>query len=180
MKNKRNGQYDTKRITTCAMLAALGVILLYLGSLIEVIDLSMAVIASLLCVVAVVEYGKGAPWMIYGVTAILSLLLLPNKTPAAMYTLFFGFYPILKEKFERLNGVLAWVLKEIVFNASLIVIGMIIVIFMPDKDNALIRNPIIVGGAVAVCELIFVLYDVAMTRLITFYLLRLRSRFKFK
>ena len=36
------------------MLSALGVVLLSLGALIEVIDISMAVIASLLCVFAVI------------------------------------------------------------------------------------------------------------------------------
>lgn len=161
------------------MLAALGVILLYLGSLVEVLDISMAVIASLLCVVAVIEYGGGAPWMIYGVTAILSLVLLPNKTPAALYAIFFGFYPVLKEKFEKCNRVMAWVLKEITFNAAMVVVGLVAVFVLLGPDNALV-NPLAIGVAVVLCEIVFVLYDVAMTRLITFYLVTLRSRFKFK
>lgn len=161
------------------MLAALGVILLYLGSLVEVLDISMAVIASLLCVVAVIEYGGGAPWMIYGVTAILSLVLLPNKTPAALYAIFFGFYPVLKEKFEKCNRALAWVLKEITFNAAMVVAGLVAVFVLLGPDNALV-NPLVIGVAVVLCEIVFVLYDIAMTRLITFYLVTLRSRFKFK
>ena len=68
--------------------------MLYLGSMVEVLDISMAVIASLICVFAVIEYGKGYPWLIFSVTAILSLLLLPNKFPAVVYGCFMGFYPI--------------------------------------------------------------------------------------
>ena len=81
---------NTKRLTVSAMLSALSVTLLYLGSFIEVLDLSMAVLASLFTVVMVIEYGKGAPWSVFLVTSALSLILLPQKLPALMYALFFG------------------------------------------------------------------------------------------
>ena len=175
---RNGGSSSTKRLTVCAMFAALSVVMLYLGSLVELLDISMAVIASLLCVVAVIEYGKGAPWMIYGATAILSLILIPNKTPAVLYAMFFGFYPILKEKFEKLPRVISWVLKEITFNVALAIAGVATVMLMLGTNNALI-NPLIVGIAVILAEVVFVLYDIAMTRLISFYLINLRRRFKF-
>ena len=92
----------TKKVALCAMLSALGVVVLYLGSIIEVIDISMAVIASVFAIFAVIEYGAGAAWSIYAITGILSAVLLPNKFPALMYILFFGFYQIVKEKIEKL------------------------------------------------------------------------------
>ena len=94
------------------MLCALGVVLLLLGSVIEVMDIAMAALASLLCIFAVIEYGGAAPWLVFSVTGVLSLILLPNKTPAAMYVVFLGYYPIIKEKLERLKKPIAWVLKE--------------------------------------------------------------------
>lgn len=159
------------------MFAALGVILLYLGSIVEVVDVSMAVIASLFCVLAVIEYGKGAPWMVFLVTAVLSLLLLPNKSPAVYYAFFFGFYPILKAYFERLDKVRAWIFKEITFNVCLaVMIVLIKLLFMPSVSIPFMMYVI----AVLLCEGVFVLYDIALTRLITFYMFRLRHRFKFK
>ena len=159
------------------MFAALGVILLYLGSIVEVVDISMAVIASLFCVLAVIEYGKGAPWMVFLVTAVLSLLLLPNKSPAVYYAFFFGFYPILKAYFERLDKVRAWIFKEITFNVCLaVMIVLIKLLFMPSVSIPFMMYVI----AVLLCEGVFVLYDIALTRLITFYMFRLRHRFKFK
>ena len=159
------------------MLAALGVVMLSLGALIEIIDISMAVLASLLCIVAVIEYGGGAPWMVYGVTAILSLILMP-RTPALFYALFFGFYPILKEKFERKPKVIAWVLKETVFNISLALMGLAAIYLVLGPNNSLV-DPLYIGIVVALAEIVFILYDVALTRLITFYILYLRKRFKF-
>ena len=167
----------TKQLTFCAMFSALGVILLYLGSIIEVVDVSMAVIASLFCVLAVIEYGKGAPWMVFFVTAVLSLLLLPNKSPAVYYAFFFGFYPILKAYFERLDKVRSWIFKEIVFNVCLAVIVVLIkLFFMPSVGIPFMLYAI----AIVLCEGVFVLYDIALTRLISLYLFRIRPRLRLK
>ena len=169
----------TKYITVSAMLCALGVILLGLGSVIEVLDLSTAVLASLLGVYAVIEMGKGYPWMIWLVTSILAILLLPLKTPALFYALFAGYYPILKEKLEKLPRVLSIVLKLAVFHLSLGLIYLLLKLFLPTmlETYGLQWLPWILYGMLLVC---FVLYDIALTRLITFYLLRLRKHFKIR
>ncbi len=161
----------------CAMLAALGVVLLYLGSMIEVVDISMAVLASLACVLAVIEYGKGAPWLVFAVTAVLSLILLPNKFPAVMYAFFFGYYPILKERFEKHERVRCWVFKELVFNAALVLIfiAMKFLLMLPEGLPMMLYLT-----ALVLCEAVFILYDIALTRLISFYVYRLRSKFRFK
>ena len=178
-------QKRTKYLTVSAMLCALGVILLSLGSLIEVLDLTVAVLASILCIYAVIELRGAYPWLIWLVTSILSLLLLPQKTPAIFYACFAGFYPILKEKIEacRLRPV-CWILKLLVFHASLGVICLAIFLF-PEVRALLIGNdgeglswlPIALYGMGLVC---FLLYDVALSKLITFYLLRFRQRFRIK
>ena len=69
-------------------------------------------------------------------------------------------------------------LKEITFNLALIIMGVATVLIMLGVDNALV-NPITVGIAVVLAEVVFVLYDIAMTRLISFYLINLRRRFRF-
>lgn len=159
------------------MLSALGVVILLLGSLIDVIDISMAVIASLACVFAVIEYGYASAWLVYAVTSVLSLLLLPNKSPAVMYLLFFGAYPILKALLERVRvTAVVWLLKELAFNASLTVSFLVLKrLMMPNTDIPLAM--LLLGAVLA--EAIFVLYDIALTRLISFYMYRLRERFKF-
>ena len=111
----------TKIVTLCALLSALSVVLLYFGALFEVLDLSMAVLASLAVVVLVIEQGGAYPWLIYLVTTVLSLLLLPNKFPAVVYGCFMGFYPILKEKVERIPWqALRLILKLVIFNGAMV------------------------------------------------------------
>ncbi len=169
----------TKYLTLCAMLCALGVIILALGALIEVLDISVSVIASLLCVYAVIEMGRGYPWLVYAVTAVLSVLLLPQKTPALFYALFAGYYPILKEKLERLRRPIATVLKLVIFHAALGAMVATALLFFPGSLQ--IQDKLWYFAALYVLGVIcFILYDIALSRLITFYLFRLRNRFRIK
>ena len=166
----------TKRLAVCALLSALGVVVLLLGTVIDVMDLSMAVIASLFCVFAVIEYGGASPWLVFSVTGLLAFLVLPYGTPALFYGCFFGYYPILKEKFERLNRPLSWVCKEAVFHVALVAIVLILRFLLMTPDLMGVSPWLWVAMAIA-AELIFILYDIALTRLTRFYLWKLRRYF---
>ncbi len=168
-----------KYITVSAMLCALGVVLMSVGALVEVLDLSTAVLASMLCVYAVIEIGGAYPWLIWLVTSTLALLLLPIKTPAIFYALFAGFYPILKEKLEKLSRPVGWLLKLVVFHLSLGVLFLIFKLFIPAALEDL-GVWWLLAALYAMAVTCFVLYDVALTRLITFYLFRLRKHFRIK
>ena len=168
----------TRRIAICAMLSAVGVVVLYLGSLIEVLDISMAVIASVFVIFAVIEYGKAAPWMIYGVTGILSAILLPQKLPAAIYILFCGFYPIIKEKIEKLSSKIAqWALKELIFNACLIILMVLGNYILMIDMKAWFAIEVVFF---ALANGTFVIYDIALTRIISLYIFRLRRKLRIK
>ena len=175
----RKSSQQIKYITVSAMLSALGVILLAVGAFVEVLDLSTAVFASMLCIYAVIEIRGSYPWMIWLVTSILGLILLPIKTPAVFYALFFGFYPILKEKLEKLPRLISWILKPVIFHACIALIWGVFKLFIPValEEMGGGRMLALLYALALVC---FVLYDIALTRLITFYLFRLRGRFRIK
>ncbi len=166
---------QTKHLAVGAMLTALGVILLSLGTVIEVLDLSLSVIASLLCVYAVIELRGPYPWLIYASTALLSLLLLPQKTPALIYALFSGFYPILKAKFEARSRVVSAVCKLVTVHLSLLAIYGAMRIFLPAEIEGLAPGWLLLG-LYALLLVTFLLYDHCLTRLITFYLLKLQKK----
>ena len=159
------------------MTAALGTVILYLGSFIEVLDISVAVLASLLSAVIVIEYGGKAAWPIYGVTAILSVLLLPTKFPALMYALFFGYYPIIKENIERMRSkVVKWAIKCAIFVASTVLFVLILKLFTAELETP--YGDIFMVAFVLLTALMFILYDIALTRVISYYIFRLRHRFR--
>ena len=171
---------QVKYLTVSAMLCALGVVVLGLGSLIEVLDLTFAVVASLLTVYAVIEIGGAYPWLIWIVTSVIALLLLPLKTPVLFYALLTGYYPIIKQKIERRMARLpAWAIKLGVLAISLGIIWGVMRLFLPD----LLEGP---GGWIAIASLLalavlsFILYDICLTKLITLYFARLQKRFRIK
>ena len=162
------------------MLCALSVIILGLGAVIEVLDISVAVIASLFVVYAIIEIGGAYPWLIWIVTSIIALLLLPLKTPVLFYALLTGYYPILKQKIERrMARVPAWATKMGVFVLSLALIIAMAWLFAP----ALLETTggwIMVAATLALGVVAFVLYDFCLTRLIAVYFAKLQKRFKIK
>lgn len=167
----------TKYLTVSAMLVALGVILLGLGSLINTLDLTVAALASILCVWAVIEMGKTYAWMIWLVTSFLAILLLPRKTPGCFY-LFIGLYPILKERLERLPRAVEWVLKIVIFHAMIALCWLVLRIFVPGE--AALEFGWLLLATYALALVAFLLYDYALTKLISFYLQKLQKRIGLK
>lgn len=181
-KSKRN---FTKKIALSAILSALGVVFLAIGSLIEVLDLSSAAIAGFVIVIAVIEIGGYYPVMMYFVISILSVLVLPNKYPALFFIFFGGFYPIFKAYLERFHFIVAWVVKFSMFNIFLAFM-MFAVNFLSKRgflppleslpDNSMykfLENIKIIVFIVA--NFVFLLYDIAMTRIINLYIIKIRK-----
>ena len=83
---------NTKRLAISAILSAASVAVMYIGCLTP-LDYTAIAIASIAVVFAVIELNGKYTYLIYVVTSVLSLLILPNKASALMYTMFFGFYP---------------------------------------------------------------------------------------
>ncbi len=182
----------TKKITLGAILSAMGVALLFVGSVVQVLDLSAAAFASFFCIFAVIELGGAYPWLIYFVTGILSVILTPYGSGGWFYILFLGYYPIIKEKLERLRKPLAWLIKLIILNLALwVCVGAAYLIMFGGTGAdgfmsafSYIFGDSTIGGYMAaitylLVNVVFVVYDIALTRLITFYIVRLRKRFKF-
>ena len=185
MKNSRKEKsLRTKRVAVSGMMVALGVIILYMGSLIEVLDISMAAIASILCIIAVIEYGKIYAIMVFGATAILAMLVLPEKYTPSLYALLIGYYPILKELIERIGkksifsqrgfSVLRWAIKLVFFNCALLVFALVAkyILVLPEAEKWMQITMFVLANAV------FVVYDIALTRLISTYIFRIRARLR--
>lgn len=87
-----------------------------------------------------------------------------------MYLLFGGPYPIFKSMFERLHPIVGWILKFSFFNTSLLLIvtAVVYIIHVPDTELAFGWLVFAAGNAV------FLLYDLAATKLVTLYLVKLR------
>ncbi len=181
----------TKRLTVSALLCALGVVMLCMGRLFDgSLDLSMAALASLITVWAAEELGGSYPWLIWLVSALLALLLMPFNTAAWEYLLFAGVYPMLRVLLERVPVILRYAIKIVLFN-GVIALGVLILwrLLFPAAQSYPAALGAFLGGQGAhwgyslavfiTANGAFVLYDFVIGRFITAYRASLRKRFKF-
>lgn len=181
MKNQKNRNSEKRRAFCVALggiFTALGVVIMYAGSLIEVLDLTAAVIASLLCIVTVIDLGKRWAWVVYAATSVLATVLLPNKFPAVTYLLFVGYYPMIKAALEgriTSRGV-RFAVKLLIFNPAFAAITAVSVFVLRIPFD---ERGFMIAVLFALGNLTFIIYDIALTRLITFYIVKLRPRLKF-
>lgn len=167
----------TRRLTACAVLCGLNLVIMYFGSIIEVLDLTASVLASLACIFAVIEMGGNWPWLIYAVTGVLSLVMLPApKTVALIYIAFSGYYVILKAHIERLRRPLSWAAKLVLFNVALTVLVVLTTWIFHIPDGLFEANIFVY----LLGNVTFVVYDIALTGLITTYLRVWRKRLRIR
>ena len=163
----RRGNKSASRVALGGVLAALSLLLLYLGSMMPLGRLGMVAVAGLVPAAGVVSGGLAAGFLCYGAAGLLGLLLLPDKGCALLYLLFFGLYPMVKSLIERLRALpLELLLKLAFFNLMLAVLWFGFSAFLFPMLPEFLRRalPVFVVGNAA-----FLLYDYGFGKLITYY-----------
>lgn len=161
-----------KKIAMAGIFTALCTVFLFIGSLFQTLDLSAAAIGSIIILIAFIELGKGWAFGIYAASALLSMLILPYKTAAAVFALFLGFYPILKEPLNRIKpALLSLAARIIVFNVFLTALIYISTVILHIDEDFLAFGVIIY----ALANVAFVIYDLMLERFSVLYVAKLKN-----
>lgn len=165
----------SKKISISAILSALSVVVIYLGSVFEVLDLSAAAIASIAIIFAQIELKSPYPYLIYATTSVIALLTVPPYS-AILYVLLGGLYPLVKTHVEKLPRIVKIIAKTACF---LLIMGisaflLVFVFLLPVGE----LFSLYYLGVFAVCAVTFFLYDYALNLMIAFYFHRLRKKIK--
>ena len=155
-------------------------LLLMILTIIPIATYTMPALAGMVLIVVVIENGYSTAWMVYAAVGFLSLFICPDKEAAMLFVGFFGYYPILKAVMEsKLRPVLCWVLKIGSF-----LLTMVVSYFLMIKLMGVTIDEIDEFGVMAIPMLLglgtfaFVLYDIALSKLVTLYMLKWRKYFK--
>ena len=114
----------SKNMAFCGVMASLAVVIMALGGLIPVATYVCPVLCMLILRFVLAACASRLAWCWYGVGAVLSLLLSPDKEASAVF-LGVGYYPILKPRFEALKG--KWLFKFGWFNAVVIALYWVLI-----------------------------------------------------
>lgn len=168
MKNKR-----TAKVAYPAVLGALALILLYLGSVAPTGSWGIVAVAGLFPAAAVASVGLKAGFLCWAGVSILAFFLLPEKFCVLLFALLFGLYPMVKSIAEQLHRKpVGYLLKLAFFNAALTLI------YFTMRSAVASSLPSVLGNSVWLLYLtgnvVFLLYDYGFSRLIAFYLARIQ------
>ena len=164
-----------RALTLSAILAALSFLLLFLGSLIDVADLAAVMVASFFVTLVIVECRGAWPWLLYLTVSLLALLLLPGRFVTMEYVFFGGIWPILKYWLEKLPRLSCFLLKLVAGNLLAGAAAWLGLLFfgleVPDALWLKIMT-------VVLWEIVFLLFDHLLTRLIILWCVKYRARFR--
>lgn len=168
-------------VAFCSLMAALGTGFMMTGGLIPVLTYCSPLLAGVLLIPVLREYGARWAVLVWLVTALLSMILCADKE-AAFFYFFLGYYPILKGPLDRVRPKgLAFVCKLLFFAASLgAMYGLIQFVFRLDFGLEELEELGRYAGLAfyALLCATMLIYDRALRNLALLYEYRLRPRLK--
>ena len=179
--DREQNQRLTRALAFCSLMAALGAAMMTTGGLIPVLTYCSPLLAGVLLIPVLWEYGEKWAWLAWLVTALLSLILSADKE-AALFYCFLGCYPILRRVFNRVRpAALSWLLKLLyillalggLYALILLVLGLDI--GMEDLES--LGRYAALGGFLMLA-VTMLLYDRVLVNLEILYERRLRGKLK--
>ncbi len=155
------------------IISALAVLMMFFTGIFPFATYALPALSGLLLVVIVIDHGMKWAWCVYVAISALVVLITPDREAAAMFVLFFGYYPILKSILERIKlRVVEYVLKFAIFNVAMVVSYLLIIHVLGIPDILEEFGELGQYGVwimLGLGNVVFILYDITISRLICIY-----------
>jgi len=166
------------KITFSAMMAALATAFM-LFSYFPFLTYAIPAIAGLFIMAIVIEIDLKWAVCAYTASAIL-VFILAEKESMLLYVAFFGYYPVFKALVEKIRKpLLEWPIKLVIFNGAVLLVYFVLAEFLqiPMDDMGQIAK---YGVAIllAAANVVFVLYDIAVSRMAMMYMAVFKPKIK--
>ena len=146
---------STKRMATCSMMAALSVVLMVLGAILELGMYACPLFAGLCFIPIGQKYGRKYHITLYVASSILCFLMVPNMEENLMFAGLFGWYPIVRPVLQKLPKVIRWICKLVIFNVVVIAIEwLVMTILVPEAIGGTLLWVLLILGNIT-----FLAYD---------------------
>ena len=167
---------NSKIIAYSGVATALSVVMLFLGSIFWVLGYTMPLVASLVMIILLDSISQKSALLTFISTSIISFILLNDKECVLLYVLFFGYYPLIRDKINDIKPkFLSYLLKFITFNAAMVLTQILCVyVFGIPFDDMLGKWGIVLF--VLCLNLVFVVFDKLYTLLLRLYKIKLKKK----
>ena len=167
---------NSKVIAYSGVATALSVVMLFLGSIFWVLGYTMPLVASLVMIILLDSVSQKSALLTFISTSIISFILLNDKECVLLYILFFGYYPLIRDKINDIKPkFLSYLLKFITFNVAMVLTQVLCVyVFGIPFDDMLGKWGIVLF--VLCLNLVFVVFDKLYTLLLKLYRIKLKKK----
>ena len=170
------------KVALGGMIMALSVLCMTATNLFPIASFALPAIAGCLIIPVNLELGKKWALCVYIGVALLSIFISSDHTAIISFIVLFGYYPILKGVIERIRKpIIEWFLKMLVFNVA-VGVGVLLTLVFFGLDVLIAEysgfGKLGIIAFWAVCNVVFVVFDIALTRMITLIIYRFLPLFK--
>ena len=168
---------SSRKLALCGLLTALAVTLLLLGGILPLATFCAPMLAMVVLLPVLEEFGHRAAATAWGAAAILALLLVPDRETALVFV-FFGWYPILRPRLNRLPGRLPRLLAKLaVYGAATMLLYGLVLRLMGLTADLLAGTRLMNGLLLVLGSITFLALDRVLERLTVLWYRKLRKRF---
>ena len=163
---------QTKRLTICAMMAAVAVVLMLLGAVLQLGTYAAPLLTGMLLIPIGNRCGRKYQGMLWLVISVLCFMLIPAAEQNMMFAGLFGWYPIAYPTLQKLPRLMRLPVKLLLFNG--VVIAMEALLLWVIAPEAMELGMVLL--LLALGNVTFLLYDylIPKTELILRRILKLK------
>lgn len=148
----------SRQMAVCGMTAALGVVLMVLGSILGLGMYLAPMLAGWLLIPAGREYGIKQQLLLWIAISLLCFMLVTDVEQNMMFAFLFGWYPALRPWLQKLKRPLAILVKLLIFNVLVIAMEWVLMsLLVPEAVPGWMLALLLVIG-----NLTFIIYDLAI------------------
>ena len=151
---------QSRRMAVCSVTAALGVVVLLLGAVLELGMYVCPMVVGLCLIPVGRRFGVKYQLLLWIVISLLSFFLVPNPEENLVFAGLFGWYPVLQPRMQKLPKLLRTLLKLLLFNVVVIALeALVLYVLVPEAiDSAMLILLLLLGNVM------FVMYDRVVER----------------
>lgn len=172
---------ESSKAALGGIIAALSIVIMLVTYVSPLLVYTAPPFAGLLLIVIVYEMGYGWAFGTYAAVSLLSVFMIADKEAALFFTMFFGYYPLLREWMHKKikNSALCYLPEILIFNVMTIGAGLIGAFFFNVDYSELTEG----GRAFLILfwvlmNVVFFVYDFLVDRLVKLYVNKIQKRIR--
>lgn len=170
---------NSTKLAVSALSTALSVVMLFLGGITMVLAYAVPMFLGMLMIMLKRTFSASSAWVTYISTSILAFILVTDKECMMMYVSFFGFYPIIRDYFQKIKSKpLRIIAKLVLFNAAMLVCQVVLIkVFgIPFLEDG--QGEWFIAVFAVLMNIMFLIYEKMIDKLTLLYVYKIEKRIK--